>query len=132
MSYAMNSNLTIVAFLQNKILTFVLFILLAAIGSVLRWTLQNSRKWGKSSGTFIANIIASFLLGVLLGGSPSGEEVTIIGSGFLGSFSTFSTVMMEVSDELEKEKRVLASTYLVASIITGVAAAFLGLEVGGR
>ncbi len=132
MSYAMNSNLTIVAFLQNKILTFVLFILLAAIGSVVRWTLQNSRKWGKSSGTFIANIIASFLLGVLLGGSPSGEEVTIIGSGFLGSFSTFSTVMMEVSDELEKEKRVLASTYLVASIITGVAAAFLGLEVGGR
>lgn len=128
----MNSNLTIVAFLQNKILTFVLFILLAAIGSVVRWTLQNSRKWGKSSGTFIANIIASFLLGVLLGGSPSGEEVTIIGSGFLGSFSTFSTVMMEVSDELEKEKRVLASTYLVASIITGVAAAFLGLEVGGR
>lgn len=128
----MNSNLTIVAFLQNKILTFVLFILLAAIGSVVRWTLQNSRKWGKSSGTFIANIIASFLLGVLLGGSPSGEEVTIIGSGFLGSFSTFSTVMMEVSDELEKEKRVLASTYLVASIITGVAAALLGLEVGGR
>tara|TARA_A100001037_G_scaffold297894_1_gene320586 strand:- start:296 stop:694 length:399 start_codon:yes stop_codon:yes gene_type:complete len=132
MSYAMNSNLTIVAFLQNKILTFVLFILLAAIGSVLRWTLQNSRKWGKSSGTFIANIIASFLLGVLLGGSPSGEEVTIIGSGFLGSFSTFSTVMMEVSDELEKEKRGLASTYLATSIITGVAAAFLGLEVGGR
>lgn len=132
MSYAMNSNLTIVAFLQNKILTFVLFILLAAIGSVVRWTLQNSRKWGKSLGTFIANIIASFLLGVLLGGSPSGEEVTIIGSGFLGSFSTFSTVMMEVSDELEKEKRVPASTYLVASIITGVAAAFLGLEVGGR
>ncbi len=128
----MNSNLTIVAFLQNKILTFVLFILLAAIGSVLRWTLQNSRKWGKSSGTFIANIIASFLLGVLLGGSPSGEEVTIIGSGFLGSFSTFSTVMMEVSDELEKEKRGLSSTYLAASIITGVAAAFLGLEVGGR
>ncbi|MBJ69314.1 MAG: hypothetical protein CL463_05370, partial [Acidimicrobiaceae bacterium] len=105
---------------------------LAAIGSGVRWTLQNSPKWGKSSGTFIANIIASFLLGVLLGGSPSGEEVTIIGSGFLGSFSTFSTVMMEVSDELEKEKRVLASTYLVASIITGVAAAFLGLEVGGR
>ncbi len=132
MSYAMNSNLTIVAFLQNKILTFVLFILLAAIGSVLRWTLQNSRKWGKPSGTFIANIIASFLLGVLLGGSPSGEEVTIIGSGFLGSFSTFSTVMMEVSDELEKGKRNLASTYLAASIITGVAAAFLGLEVGGR
>ena len=40
--------------------------------------------------------------------------------------------MMEVNDELEKEKRVLASTYLAASIITGVAAAFLGLEVGGR
>ena len=74
--------------------------------------------------------IASFLLGVLLGGSPSAGTVTVIGTGFLGSFSTFSTVMMEVSDELEGNRRLVAAIYLCLSVVAGVAAAFFGLEVG--
>ena len=126
----MNTSWDISAFLQNKISVVVVFFLVAAGGSLLRWGLQNSGKWSKPAGTFVANIIASFLLGVLLGGSPSAETVTIIGTGFLGSFSTFSTVMMEVSDELEDNRRLVAAIYLCLSVIAGVAAAFLGLEVG--
>ena len=126
----MNTSWDISAFLQSKISVVVVFFLLAAGGSLLRWGLQNSGKWSKPAGTFVANIIASFLLGVLLGGSPSAETVTIIGTGFLGSFSTFSTVMMEVSDELEDNRRLVAAIYLCLSVIAGVAAAFLGLEVG--
>ena len=116
--------------MQNKISLVVVFFLLAAGGSLLRWGLQNSGKWSKPAGTFVANIIASFLLGVLLGGSPSAGTVTVIGTGFLGSFSTFSTVMMEVSDELEDNRRLVAAIYLCLSVVAGVAAAFLGLEVG--
>ena len=126
----MNTSWDISAFLQSKISVVVVFFLLAAGGSLLRWGLQNSGKWSKPAGTFVANIIASFLLGVLLGGSPSAETVTVIGTGFLGSFSTFSTVMMEVSDELEDNRRLVAAIYLCLSVIAGVAAAFLGLEVG--
>ena len=98
----------------------------------LRLGFQNSGRWSKPAGTFVANIIASFLLGVLLGGSPSAESVTVIGTGFLGSFSTFSTVMMEVSDEVEGNRKLIATSYLCLSIIAGVAAAFLGLEVGAQ
>ena len=130
MSSLMNTSWDISAFLQNKISVVVVFFLLAAGGSLLRWGLQNSGKWSKPAGTFVANIIASFLLGVLLGGSPSAETVTVIGTGFLGSFSTFSTVMMEVSDELEGNRRLVAAIYLCLSVVAGVAAAFLGLEVG--
>ena len=126
----MNTSWDISAFLQNKISVVVVFFLLAAGGSLLRWGLQNSGKWSKPAGTFVANIIASFLLGVLLGGSPSAGTVTVIGTGFLGSFSTFSTVMMEVSDELEDNRRLVAAIYLCLSVVAGVAAAFLGLEVG--
>ena len=126
----MNISWGITAFLQNEISVVVVFFLLAAGGSLLRWGLQNSGKWSKPVGTFVANIIASFLLGVLLGGSPSAETVTVIGTGFLGSFSTFSTVMMEVSDELEDNRRLVATIYLCLSVVAGVAAAFLGLEVG--
>ena len=126
----MNTSWDISAFLQSKISVVVVFFLLAAGGSLLRWGLQNSGKWSKPAGTFVANIIASFLLGVLLGGSPSAETVTVIGTGFLGSFSTFSTVMMEVSDELEDNRRLVATIYLCLSVVAGVTAAFLGLEVG--
>lgn len=126
----MNTSWDISAFLQNKISVVVVFFLLAAGGSLLRWGLQNSGKWSKPAGTFVANIIASFLLGVLLGGSPSAGTVTVIGTGFLGSFSTFSTVMMEVSDELEDNRRLVAAIYLCLSVVAGVAAAFFGLEVG--
>ena len=130
MSSLINTSWGISAFLQNKISLVVVFFLVAAGGSLLRWGLQNSGKWSKPAGTFVANIIASFLLGVLLGESPSAETVTVIGTGFLGSFSTFSTVMMEVSDELEDNRRLVAAIYLCLSVVAGVAAAFFGLEVG--
>tara|TARA_Y100001970_G_scaffold124819_1_gene154493 strand:- start:2185 stop:2580 length:396 start_codon:yes stop_codon:yes gene_type:complete len=130
MSSLIKTSLGICAFLQNKISLVVVFFFLAAGGSLLRWGLQNSGKWSKPAGTFVANIIASFLLGVLLGGSPSAETLTVIGTGFLGSFSTFSTVMMEVSDELEDNRRLVGTIYLCLSVVAGVAAAFLGLEVG--
>ena len=126
----MNTSWDISAFLQNKISVVVVFFLLAAGGSLLRWGLQNSGKWSKPAGTFVANIIASFLLGVLLGGSPSAETVTVIGTGFLGSFSTFSTVMMEVSDELEDNRILFPAIYLCLSVFACVSDAFLGLEVG--
>ncbi len=127
-----NTNWVISAFLQNKVSVVVLFFFLAASGSLLRLGLQNSGKWSKPAGTFVANIIASFLLGVLLGGSPSAETVTVIGTGFLGSFSTFSTVMMEVNEEIEDNRRLVAVLYLCLSVSAGVAAAFLGLEVGAQ
>ena len=132
MIFLINTNWGISAFLQNKVSVVVLFFFLAAGGSLLRLRFQNSGRWSKPVGTFVANIIASFLLGVLLGGSPSAESVTIIGTGFLGSFSTFSTVMMEVSDEVEGNRKLIATLYLCLSIIAGVAAAFLGLEVGAQ
>ena len=132
MIFLINTNWGISAFLQNKVSVVALFFFLAAGGSLLRLGFQNSGRWSKPAGTFVANIIASFLLGVLLGGSPSAESVTVIGTGFLGSFSTFSTVMMEVSDEVEGNRKLIATSYLCLSIIAGVAAAFLGLEVGAQ
>ena len=115
MIFLINTNWGISAFLQNKVSVVVLFFFLAAGGSLLRLGFQNSGRWSKPAGTFVANIIASFLLGVLLGGSPSAESVTVIGTGFLGSFSTFSTVMMEVSDEVEGNRK--TNCYLISLLI---------------
>lgn len=46
-------------------------------------------------GTFVANIVGAFLIGVLFGARVSGDELKIAATGFLGGFTTFSTWMYE-------------------------------------
>jgi CrcB protein len=121
----------ILAFWHNNFsLAAVMFVLLASCGTLFRWRLQNSHWWTKSTGTFIANICSSFLLGLLLADLHDPETFTVLGAGFLGSFSTFSTVMMEVNDKIEHEKKISSLFYLTVSIAGGVLAALIGLEVG--
>ena len=130
MSY-LNADWNILAFWQeSKVLTGALFMLFAGCGSLFRWSLQNSSRWKKSIGTLFANVVASFVLGILLANTYSGATMSIAGTGLLGSFSTFSTVMMEVDEEFEKQRNIPAILYLSASILGGVVAALVGLEIG--
>ena len=132
MSY-FTTNWPILAFWQNsQLLTAVVFVFLAGSGSLFRWRLQFSSNWKKNSGTLISNVIASFFLGLLLGGTPSGATITVAGTGFLGSLSTFSTVMMEVEGGLERKRKMPALIYLFVSILGGTVAAFVGLEINAR
>ncbi|MCH1512014.1 MAG: CrcB family protein, partial [Acidimicrobiales bacterium] len=114
----------------NVALTAVMFVLLASCGTLFRWKLQNSRSWIKSTGTFIANVSSSFLLGILLAGFHDPATLTVLGAGFLGSFSTFSTVMMEINEKIEYKGKNFSMFYLTSSIVGGVLAALIGLEVG--
>tara|TARA_B110000014_G_scaffold221807_1_gene178625 strand:+ start:1206 stop:1601 length:396 start_codon:yes stop_codon:yes gene_type:complete len=126
-----DQELPILAFWHNNVvLTAVMFVLLASCGTLFRWKLQNSRSWIKSTGTFIANVSSSFLLGILLAGFHDPATLTVLGAGFLGSFSTFSTVMMEINEKIEYKGKNFSMFYLTSSIVGGVLAALIGLEVG--
>ncbi|HVI37239.1 MAG TPA: CrcB family protein, partial [Gaiellales bacterium] len=46
--------------------------------------------------TFAINVIGSFLLGMLVGIHPADKTRIILGVGFLGAFTTFSTLMAQV------------------------------------
>lgn len=46
-------------------------------------------------GTAVVNLLAALLLGLLAGTGPAENTVRLLGAGFLGSFSTFSTWMVE-------------------------------------
>ncbi len=50
-------------------------------------------------GVLAINLLGAFLLGLLVGAHPSDVAVIALGTGFLGSFTTFSTWMVE-SDAL--------------------------------
>ena len=53
-------------------------------------------------GIFIVNVSGSFLLGLLVGAAASGWTLQLLGTAFLGSYTTFSTWMLD-TDRLARD-----------------------------
>lgn len=86
--------------------------------------LQSKGEFPRS--TLIVNGTGSFLLGMLIGLPGSDSWVLFAGTGFMGSFTTFSTLNWETV-QLQKEKSLLkALRYLGISYIVGLALAIAG------
>ena len=85
-------------------------------------------------GTLAINVIGSFLLGFVLGGpavSRWSETTTlVVGVGFLGAFTTFSTFTNETMDLLRDGRATTAFVYVFLSLALGLAAAAIGWTVG--
>ncbi len=86
-------------------------------------------------GTLTVNLVGSFVLGLLTaiwisrgGGDP--KVKLLIGTGFLGAFTTFSTYMVESVSLLWDGKIGLALTYVLGSVVLGIVLAFLGMWLG--
>jgi CrcB protein len=83
--------------------------------------------------TLLINVAGSFALGLVLVAGPvklDGDLTTAIGVGFLGAFTTFSTFSVETQTMLREDRVGPAVTYVVASLVAGVAAAALGYLTG--
>lgn len=84
--------------------------------------------------TLLINVTGSFLLGLLVARVwPIAPEWMRfgLGTGALGSFTTFSAVVVSLL-QLGREFPVVAVLYLGASLVLGLAAAWLGLRLGRR
>ena len=86
-------------------------------------------------GTFAANISGSFLLGVVLAAASGrlglSEEARIFATvGFLGSYTTFSTLTVASVQLAGDGDWMRAITNIVGSVLIGVAAALAGIAVG--
>ena len=90
----------------------------------------------KHWGTFAVNVIACFSLGLLLAllehcGTATGVAL-LIGVGFLGSLSTFSTFVVEVLNELRAGQGLLALVLVLASLLMGLLAVGAGYGLGSH
>ncbi|WP_459193065.1 fluoride efflux transporter FluC [Halosimplex sp. J119] len=84
-------------------------------------------------GTLAANALGSFLLGVVLyerrfGGALSAETRLIVGTGFLSSFTTYSTFAAETAGLAGGQAPVLA----VANVAANYGLGFAGVLCGRR
>jgi len=116
---------------------WVAFMIAAAGGAIARYTLdtlishrvQGAFPWG----TFVINVCGSLILGVLTGltlyhGLGSHPRV-VLGTGFCGAFTTFSTFTFETIRLAEEGATTEAALNLSGTLLAGAAAAALGLAL---
>lgn len=104
-------------------------------GSIARFLLAkyfNSTANGIPYGTFIANILGSLLIGLILGFAAKNDTLTqnqtlLLATGFCGGFTTFSTFAYENHVFLKAGDFTSFFVYAVSSFALGFAAVFLGI-----
>jgi CrcB protein len=81
-------------------------------------------------GTLAVNLSGSFGLGLLTGLSVTGDALLLAGTATLGSFTTFSTWMLETERLAEEGEGRVALVNVVLPLGAGLAAAILGWLLG--
>ena len=124
---------------MNKILLTTIGIAIAgSVGALARfglWYVSNTYITAKFPfGTLFINVSGAFCLGLLstaLGNSPTAEVWRLIlGIGFLGAFTTFSSMMLETDTMASNGNYFFASAYIAASLFLGLIAVRAGVLVG--
>lgn len=87
-------------------------------------------------GTLLINVSGSFVIGLLFALAArnmiSSTLQLILATGFLGGYTTFSTMSWEIVQLARGGERTASLLYLVGSVVLGLAAAALGLLLGWR
>ncbi len=112
-----------------------------ACGAVARYGLSGlAQRLAGSSwplGTWTVNVLGSLLFGVIWAMAMTNERV-IIGAetriilliGFMGAFTTFSTLSFETAQMLGKGQWVLAGVNAGGQVVVGLGAVFVGMALG--
>lgn len=107
------------------------------VGSMLRYLIsKNLNPYFQHFflGTFVVNSIGCLLIGMVLGYSLKGayltqNQILLLGTGFCGGFTTFSTFAFEKHSLLQDGQLWHFATYTIASIAVGILAIAVGLWV---
>jgi fluoride exporter len=95
-----------------------------------RWASRNGGD--PAAGTLAVNVVGSAVLGVLLGlAAVPGWVLALLGVGFCGALTTFSTFGADVVRLSEERLLGRALAYLGATLVLGVGAAAAGFGLAG-
>ncbi len=82
---------------------------------------------------WLINVVGSFLLGVLTTALAAPSQLglrSLLGAGFLGGYTTFSTLSYETFALARRNESRLAWLNAVGSVVAGLIAALFGLWLG--
>ena len=124
-----------------SIVLWTAVVLIGGAGSVLRFLAdgavatrvdQHSAGRDFPLGTLAVNVSGAVILGLLTGLALGRDEALLAGTAAVGSYTTFSTWMLE-TQRLSEERQVRnAVANIVVSIVLGIGAALFGQWIAGR
>lgn len=110
--------------------------LLGGLGALLRFFVDGliAARAGRDFplGTFLVNMSGAAVLGLLVGVGVGGEELTLAGTATIGSYTTFSTWMLESQRLVEEGELAVAGVNVLLSLGVGLGAAALGRFIGAH
>ncbi|MBZ5738454.1 fluoride efflux transporter FluC [Nocardioides mangrovi] len=107
-------------------MTPLLVALGAAVGAPCRFLLATRLDGRWHRGTFVANVAGSFLLGLFSALALSDHAAALLGTGFCGGFTTYSSFAVQTHG-LGRRR---GAAYAVATIVVALGACALGWTVG--
>ncbi|HEY0814838.1 MAG TPA: fluoride efflux transporter CrcB [Pseudonocardia sp.] len=114
----------------------LLVVLGAAVGAPLRFAtdrlVQSRHGTGFPWGTFTVNVVGSFVLGVVVGAAASPALTALVGTGFCGALTTYSTFGYETVQLADGGSKLFAVFNALGSVFAGLGAAGLGLAIGAQ
>ena len=117
---------------------FVLLVLAGGVGAGVRFVVEGALRARITSRfswpTALINMSGSLLLGLLTGlvagGLASSEASAVLGTGFLGGYTTFGTASYETVELVRKKDYATAAAYGLGVLVVSIALAFLGYRWG--
>ena len=97
----------------------------AALGAPLRFTLGKVLDGRFHTGTLLANTLGSLLLGLCVGWSVDGSAFALLGAGFCGGLTTYSSFAVQTHDLGPRP----GAVYAVLTIGLGLLACAVGFWV---
>jgi CrcB protein len=117
------------------VITVALVLACGGVGAVARFLVDGliqSRRMGEfPHGTLLVNATGCFLLGMLAGLHADDRTMLILGTATVGSYTTFSTWMLETHRPAEDGERRMPLQNICVSVALGLVAVALGRAAGG-
>lgn len=106
-------------------------------GALVRYSIASTLSFSQPLIIIGINIVGSFMLALLYTCTAhlwrwTSQIRLLIGTGFLGAFTTFSTFSLDIVKLLQGSHYVQALIYIVISIVGGGVAAGLGVLYGNK
>lgn len=120
---------------MTSLLLALLTCVAGGVGASARWwcdaQVQVATGGRHPWGTFVVNVVGSFLLGVVVALAGDGGAWTqVLGLGLLGGYTTFSSSVVQSVRATTSEGLALGAVHAVATAVACVSAALIGLQLG--
>lgn len=119
-------------------MTVLLLVGAGACGALLRYLVERAVDLrlgpGFPYGTLLINVTGSFVLGLVVSVAAdhhlSASVVTVVGTGLLGAYTTFSTFSFDTVSLLERWRLRASGSNVGFTLVAGLGAAGVGLALG--